>query len=293
MSGLTRDELKNLAVGLPIVTAIVGALAGLGMGFALGWGLKPALVSDAQVAQMPLEAFTPDQIQFKCGQIKGEELENANARIRLLEDEKKTFERRVKALQAELEDVASKPAPVEGSRSGAVAARALQVQKELEEARRQLADVRTQLDAAQEEKRQLQAALATTTRQLQQTEVALEQQVGMTEEARENALGQAWWRFLGEAQLEICERGNRKKLGRCREEVEAHLQTGSLRRAFAHCVRSRQATPNVAKIERGASLPMFAQFLGEDSRVTKDWYVQLCDPTLPEAKMGTRPAGGF
>lgn len=283
MSGLTRDELANLAIGLPIVTAIVGALAGLGLGFGLGWGLKPAPQAQAQAAA----AFTADQITFKCGQVKGEELKNATARIKLLEAERDEFTARVAALEAQLKEEAAPAAPV-----SAAAARPRQdnsrLARELEAARRQLDDVQQQLGRAREEKRQLQEALRLTTVQLQQTEAALDLQIEKTEDAVDDAAAQAWWRFLGDAQLDICEKGNRKKLGRCREEVQAALGQAQIKRSFTHCVRSGQATPVVEVLPQGEVLPRHAQYLGEESRVTRDWVVRLCDPTLPEARMGPR-----
>ncbi|MCB9668597.1 MAG: hypothetical protein H6736_03380 [Alphaproteobacteria bacterium] len=287
MAGLTREELTNLAVGLPIVTAIVGAAAGLALGFILGWTVKPERgPSDEQVARMAIDAFTPDQITFKCGQVRGEELQTANARIALLQAERNEFEGRVKRLQAELEAVASTPAPPSVPRDPGIAREASRLQRELDAARRQLDDVRQELARAEAEKAQLQQALVATTAQLERAEVALGQESARADRAEDEALSQAWQRFLGAAQLDICERGNRKKLGRCREDVTERLTAPMVRQAFSHCVRSRQATPAVALLPRGESLPRYAQFLDQESKVTHDWYVQLCDPTLPEARMG-------
>ena len=53
----------------------------------------------------------------------------------------------------------------------------------------------------------------------ERAEEALEVQVQRTERAKEDALVNKWYRFLNDAQLSICERGNRKKLGQCRETV--------------------------------------------------------------------------
>jgi hypothetical protein len=279
MSGLTREELTNLAIGMPIVTAIVGALAGLGLGFGLGWALKP----DPAPQEAAAAAFTADQITFKCGQVRGEELANANERIRLLETERESFRARVATLEAQLQ----RPAPSVSTTPRAADAQ-IAVRRELDEARRQLARVQAELSRAQAEKQQLQEALVATTARLEQTETALVEQVGRTEAAIDEAVGQTWWRFVGEAQLEICERGNRKKLGRCREEVQAALQVAEVQAAFTRCVRSGQARPAVEELEKGASLPRNARYLDESSRVTRDWVVRLCDPTLPEARMGPR-----
>jgi hypothetical protein len=99
-------------------------------------------------------------------------------------------------------------------------------------------------------------------------------------------LNNKWARFLNDGQLEICEKGNRKKLGRCREETEGALMSGSRRARFTHCVRSGQAMPSVKELEKDAALPDFAEMINEDQKTTKGWYVLFCDPTLPEIEEG-------
>ena len=110
--------------------------------------------------------------------------------------------------------------------------------------------------------------------------------VEIPEVAKEDALANKWYRFLNDAQLEVCERGNRKKLGRCRETVEATVGTVSRRDRFAHCVRSGQAIPTVHELEKKAVLPDFAVMIDEEQKQTKGWYVLWCDPTLPELDDG-------
>ncbi|MCA9488947.1 MAG: hypothetical protein KC621_03470, partial [Myxococcales bacterium] len=77
-------------------------------------------------------------------------------------------------------------------------------------------------------------------------------------------------------------KGNRKKLGNCREVVHATLSSADRRDAFAHCVRSGQATPMVRELDKGQVLPEFSSMLDEEQKQTKGWYVEMCDPTLPE-----------
>ena len=58
---------------------------------------------------------------------------------------------------------------------------------------------------------------------------------------------------------------------------------GDLRASYEHCLRAGQEQPSLWEASNGDELPPYAQWLGEDSRVTKGWYVRLCDPSLPEA----------
>ncbi|MCB9677471.1 MAG: hypothetical protein H6737_20350 [Alphaproteobacteria bacterium] len=297
MPKLSRSELANLAIGLPIVTSIIGLLVGVGVGFGVGWAVKPKTVAptDEQVARLQLDAFSADQIEFKCGQIRGEELKTANERISALERERDEYEQKVLALEAKLDTRRTKasslaadtegkrPAGITQQRATELEAEIYDLQRQLNGARDQLASVTRQLFQAEEEKRQLTEALVATSTRLRETETQLAVQVGKTEEAKEDAMSQKWWRFLADSQLEICEKGNRKKMGRCREEVQSYLKTTQIRNKFVHCVRSEQATPAVAYLDAEDTMPRFAQFMDQENKVVRDWYVQLCDPTLPEA----------
>lgn len=305
MPKLSRSELANLAIGLPIMTAIIGLLTGLGAGFGLGWAVKPrGGPTNDQVAKLTLDAFSADQIEFKCGQIKGVELANANERISALEKERDEYEQKVLALEEKLGTTRSKsaslsqggtskrPAGITAARARELESQVFDLQAQLNGARNQLASVTRQLSQAEQEKRQLQDALVATSARLVQTEGQLAVQVGKTEEAKLDAMSQKWWRFMSDSQLEICEKGNRKKMGRCREAVQSYLKTTQMRNKFRHCVRSEQATPSVQYLGRDETLPRFALFLDQDSKISRDWYVQLCDPTLPEAE-GVAPIGEY
>lgn len=306
MPKLSRYELANLAVGLPIMSAIIGLMVGVGMGFGVGWAMKPTPeLTDVQVAEMSLDAFSAGQIEFKCGQIRGEELKTANERISALEKERDVYEQKVLTLQAELDEKKVKAAKVtsssQGTRPAAMTTKRAKelesqvfgLQEQLNAARNQLGRVTRQLSQAEEEKKQLQEALIATSTKLRETEVELATQTAKTEEAVQDALSNKWWRFISDSQLEICEKGNRKKMGRCRATVQEYLKTNRVRNRFIHCVRSEQAIPAVGFLEDG-KLPRFAVFLDQDSKVTRDWFVQLCDPTLPEAvEDGAMSMGGL
>jgi hypothetical protein len=155
---------------------------------------------------------------------------------------------------------------------------------ELERTKSELEQAKMELAVAEAEKRRLAAELTVTQDRLASTEEALDDQITSTAIAREDALANKWHRFLNDAQLDICEKGNRKKLGTCREAVLAKLSRGEVQNAFSHCVRSRQATPGVLELEDEGAMPTFTYWINQEDRVLRGWAVHLCDPTLPEAE---------
>lgn len=256
-----------LAVVMPFATAFGALVIGAAAGGVMGWMLKPAVEMQVQVPR----DLTLDEIEAMCSPTvreKTKELDKANDRIGVLEAEVADRKKKVETLQTEM---------TRRNDAGRSMAR------ELEAAKAELAQVKLELQQVQAEKAQLEVELAETVEKLEETEEALDDQIEMTGRAKEDALTNKWYRFLNDAQLEVCERGNRKKLGACREVVLAELSVDGRRDTFAHCVRSKQATPSVHELDRDAQMPTFAEYINQDEKVVKDWYVQWCDPTLPEA----------
>jgi len=252
---------------LPYALIIVCVLGAAVAGGVVGWVSKPIERVEVPV---PRE-LTVAEIDGLCApQVveKAEALTEANERIESLTAEVALRKTKVEDLENEM-----------ARRSDAGRALALQ----LETAREALASATEELTQVKQQKAELEVELELTVSQLEQTEEALEVQVQRTERAKEDALVNKWYRFLNDAQLSICERGNRKKLGRCRETVTMELGGDATRDRFAHCVRSRQSAPSVHELEKGTQLPEFATYINEDDRIVRDWYVQFCDPTLPEA----------
>ncbi len=258
-----------VAMILPFATAIAALALGAILGVAIGWVIKPADIVERQVPR----DLTAAELQAACApqlETKVTELEQVQTKVAFLEKEVADRDARVQELEA---------------RQGSGGGRNLAA--ELAQAKRDLEDARSQLEVARAEKEQLVVELTQTKDQLAKTEVALKQQVEKTETAKEDALVNKWYRFINDAQLEICEKGNRKKLGGCREAVQASLMSNTRRDKFAHCVRSGQATPSVKEVEKNQeTLPDFSEYIDQDRKQTKDWYVMFCDPTLPELNEG-------
>ena len=89
--------------------------------------------------------------------------------------------------------------------------------------------------------------------------------------------------FNAEAKVAICDRGSRRRHDKCHEAVETAL-TAEMQSKFLSCVDSYQFTPMLRQLERKQEVPSNAMKLSDDDRFTdKGWYIQYCDPTLPEA----------
>jgi hypothetical protein len=259
-----------VAMVLPFATAIAALVLGAVLGLAIGWIVKP---SDQVEVKVPRD-LDAAELLAACApalETKVSELEEAQGKVQFLEKEVGDREVRVKELEDEMK-----------RRSD----RGRNLVAELEQAKRDLEEAMVQLDIARQEKEQLVVELTQTKEELATTKVALVEQKGMTERAKEDALVNKWYRFNSEAQLEVCEKGNRKKLGGCREVLQGTLMTNVRRDKFAHCVRSAQAVPTVRELQKGESLPDFAEMIDEEQKQTKGWYVLFCDPTLPEKPDG-------
>jgi hypothetical protein len=263
-----------VAVILPFATAIAALALGAVLGVVIGWVAKPA---DQVEVKVPRD-LSAAELAEACAptlETKVTELEAAQNKIQFLEKEVEDRKARV----AELEKNQAKPAPTGGGGGGRMSAELAQAKKDLEEAR-------AELEIARQEKERLVVELTQTKEQLAKTEQALVEQTELTSRAKEDALVNKWYRFINDAQLEVCEKGNRKKLGNCREVLESTLMTNVRRDKFAHCVRSGQAVPTVRELMKGESLPDFTEWIDEEQKQTKGWYVLFCDPTLPEKTDG-------
>ncbi len=254
-----------LALLVPFATAFAALLLGAGMGGVVGW-----VAHGPTVVEVPRDP-SPEELAKACAPevaAKSAEVEEARGRVDTLTRTVAEREAQVQQLEAEMTSRAE--------RGRAFAA-------ELSTAKAELESLRTQLETALTEQRRLQGELTLTVARLEQTEDALDEQVIATEMAEADALVAKWGQFIQSAQLEICEKGSRKKLGSCRETIEVKVGAVGVHTAFDHCVRSEQSTPNVRELGKDEALPAFARWIDQDDRIVQGWFIQLCDPTLPEA----------
>ncbi|MCB9688427.1 MAG: hypothetical protein H6738_20805 [Alphaproteobacteria bacterium] len=206
---------------------------------------------------------TPDELQALCAPELAEtkdELGMAQTKVAQLERTAAEKEGQVRELEERIA-------------RGAEAGKAQRA--ELERLKAELATTKEALAQAEVEKQRLLT-------DLKQTQQDLAVRTNERDVAREDALANRWQAFLNDAQLEICEKGNRKKMGNCREAVLASLSSDARQGKFSHCIRSGQAQPVVHERQGNADLPDFSEMLNEDEKLVKGWYVEFCDPTLPE-----------
>lgn len=156
------------------------------------------------------------------------------------------------------------------------------LKKELEGKLAELEALKVQLDTALAEKAQLELDLSASR---QETSTARAE----TQVARTETVDAKWEGFKAEAAVQICEKGNRNKLSKCKEEVASAL-TSTRARSYKHCISSGQATPRLVKKDKKdeSALPNWAEWYNQNSSFTEDtWYIVFCDPTLPESTLSS------
>ncbi len=163
------------------------------------------------------------------------------------------------------------------------------LKKELEAKLAELGALQGQLDTALAEKAQLEVDLQVSKGE---TDVAREE----TKTAQGETVDARWAGFVSEGVVAICEKGNRNKLARCKEEVRSAFTSARSAR-FKQCVGSRQAQPRLVRVDdkvKDPELPRWSEWLSQESGFTEDkWFLTFCDPTLPEADFGDEPSDDY
>ncbi|MCO4748053.1 MAG: hypothetical protein KC912_24885 [Proteobacteria bacterium] len=256
----TEEVAPSGNIAIPAITAVVVFAIGLLAGGVLAYSFTAPKEVEVEVKV----ELTAEELAEACGPLIAEaatNLDEAEAKVDTLEQRVLDKEKQVSDMESEM---------------SARAARGAAMASELEDARAELDALRIALANAVEEKAVLEIELS-------ETKEELVVQKKRTRLAKEDALLHKWKSFVGQAKIDICDRGNRRKLGRCRETIDEHVNE-ELKERFDHCVRSGQSVPTIRMAENRESLPAYAEYLNQESRITRDWYVLLCDPTLPEAK---------
>jgi len=156
------------------------------------------------------------------------------------------------------------------------------LKKELEAKQAELAELTVQLEEARVEQERLRGELSESQ---EETRVAREE----TRVSRGETTDARWQSFRSDVILAVCEKGNRKKLAECRDEVSGMLDSKRAAR-FKQCVGSRQSQPRLVRVddkEKDPQLPRWSEWLDQESKFTENkYYIVFCDPTLPEATVG-------
>lgn len=240
---------------------LIGMIGGGVTGAAIGWIAKPA----AEVL-VPRD-LTAEELASACAQ---PDVNDPDDPLRVAQGRVAELERGVAEAEGKVRDLERKVAAGKA------------VEKELAAARQTVEQQKAALAAAVQEKEELLGKLSEVSNELAATAAALE-------EAREEVVAGRWTEFLTGAVQEICDRGNRKKLGDCRSVVQETLGTPARAERFTHCLRSGQAAPALREWEENAKLPPFSEPLDDSRKEVRGWIVIFCDPTLPE--LGAGPPG--
>ena len=269
----TWNGMNVLTVVLPFAATVVSLVFGMFIGGAAVWIVKPE--------QRPIEYLKTAslaELQLVCEPVVEEQksqLTKIKSEISVLEIEVADKEAQVASLREQLEG--------KGTQDTAA------IERKLAKARGQLAEAKLELRLLAEVKEQLVEQLARTQERLAEAEEDLQQQATVTEVLRDenvdlqdDVVVQRWFRLVNEAQLQVCEKGSKRKTESCRDAVRMEL--AKVKREFVHCIRSKQATPSVELLAKGKGLPHFARMLDQNNRYLAGYYLQMCDPTLPEVE---------
>ncbi len=264
------------------IMLVLGALTLLTLGMGVGYGVN-AMTSDSVKVVMSeptviKQELSDEELAELCADETRDErtaLTGAQARVDTLQEQLAQRENEIEAMRAETEK--------NRARSAEATAKYREMEERLAEAEAQVEDLTMRLAMAEAERDE---ALV----ELKETVEALNDQIEQTESARKVArkykrqsVRNLWAAFVAESKVAICDRGSRKRHAKCHAAVDEALGS-SVKDRFTHCVNSNQATPALVKGDRKADLPTYASMLSEDSRFTnKGWYIQFCDPSLPEA----------
>lgn len=253
------------------------ALGGLGLGAAVGAGLY-ALLAKPTTVEVPVtkvevieKELSAEDLELLCSSTVQDD------RGRLEDAQKEVLDLRAQ-LEAREKTLATAKAAVEkdATRRAAAAKKWKEMEAEIEQ-------LKTQLVQVEEERDALTVQLKETVKELQSQIKETARQRTRAETYKKESHHNLWTTFEADAKVQICDWGSRRRHEKCHEAVDSAIANFEDR--FLECVDTFQATPTLVQAEgRKAVLPVNAAWLSEDDRFTrKGWYVQFCDPSLPEA----------
>ncbi len=254
-----------------VVQAMVAAMA-IAMGASVGWLLgREAFLDefrnrfgkdpDAIAADLDTLNSEYEALYDRCEPLEGSE------RDRLIEAQE-----RVESLRNEISEKQAEVARLEIE-----AHENSTLRQQLKERKQELARLQGALQVAEQRRTEL-------VEKLKEAIVEVSVARAETRAAKRETLVVRWDEFKNRAMLEVCAKGGKGKLEKCRASVEAAM-TPERERRYRECVRAGQAVPQLRRIAKNEErLPSYAEWLDQTSRFTRnEWYILFCDPTLPEA----------
>lgn len=252
----------------------IGALVGAGIGYSLHAMLADPVEMLAAEPLVIKQELTPEEIMAFCQ----DEVDTERTKLWDAQDEVEDLAAELEAKRAELETM--KAEKVVDEQKAAVAA------KKWKEMEAEIERLETALETAETERDEALQELKVTVKALEGQIKETEKQRVRAEHFRDESHKNLWTSFKNETKVEICDRGTQRRHGKCHDTIDALLEA-RIKDRFMTCVEDNQATPMLLQAEdKDTRLPDFADWLdpAKENRDTKKlWYVQFCDPTLPEA----------
>ncbi|MEC7241028.1 MAG: hypothetical protein VXW32_07285 [Myxococcota bacterium] len=252
---------------MPVLIALLGVGAGY---MAHMLTAEPEILSVTEYVEK-MEELTAEEIELLCA----DEVDTERSALQEAQTRVEDLESQLASREAQVADLKAK---ARRNQEGAAAARERWQTMEAE-----LAELKTQLAQAEAERDQ---ALE----DLQATVVALNQQIRETQKAKNEAARykdlntkHSWDSFLANAKIAVCGElwvSGRGRQKRCNEAVEEALGP-DIKQQFENCVDTYQSTPLFLRSEAD-TLPAFATPVPSNRFTRNRWYIQFCDPTLPE-----------
>ncbi len=274
---MSDSDTDDVPAYLPVAIAVLSALFGAIGGGALAWWAHGEVeIPEADSVEVEVvRDYTDEELQIACLQFMRQTattLEEAETRVEALAVQVRAKEAQIAKLEQE----------VQGE-----SADKRKLQSKLSAARSELSGLEGALAEAEAERLRLELELEETKETLSVTRTRLVSEKARTQRAQEDALGSRWTRFQADSQLTICEKGSKTRIEKCRDTVGSLLVAQEKR--FKTCVRSGQAVPALLFDDGKSGLPRFAVHLDERDRDAKGWYIEFCDPELPEAGSSRPP----
>jgi len=259
---------RRLSVTLPAAAAVI--LVGTVVGGIVGY-TSNALFSEPVVVMPPPEVIKEELTEAELRALAEDLIANEQTKALDAQARVQTLQEELIAKEAELAKLRK---AAKGSAEGAASRSRL---------KEELAFLRVQLAQAEEERNELR-------KQLKQTLRELDFQISQTKKFKLKAkrykmesTTNLWGAFVATAKTKICDKGTRKRHGKCYAAVEGAMSS-QIRGKFTVCVDTYQSVPVLKQKKKGDPMPNYSQRLAEDNKFTKKgWYILFCDPTLPEA----------
>ena len=257
-----------------LVVGLSTTLMVLGVG--LGW-------FGSQMLTEPTVITTEVEVEEKEAELTEEELARLCAgNVQEHKEGILDLQSKVKGLQSTLEE---KEKELEDLRKEAKKGDSPQISKRQKELESELATLRVQLAATEQERDALRT-------ELKQTLTKLDTQIRETKKYKAKAkkykrrsVQNLWKAFVADAKVQGCDRGSRRRHEKCWAEFNSVLNDESPhQQRFMTCVNTYQAVPVLRKAKLFEKLPSFATWLsGEKNKgkFIKGWYILFCDPSLP------------